>query len=67
MEGGFILDQWHVLTGAVEAPMVAPIHPFECRELDVVERAPGSFTVDVLGLVESVDGFCECVIVGLSG
>ena len=64
MEGGFVLDRWHVLTGAVDASMVVPVHPFERRTLDVVERAAGSFAVDDLGLVESVDGFRECVIVG---
>ena len=55
MEGGFVLDRWHVLTGAVEALMVVPVRPLKRRELDVVERAPGLFTADKLGLVESVD------------
>jgi hypothetical protein len=67
MEGDFVFHRWHVLAGAVDAPVVVPVHPFERRELDVVERAPGSFTVDELGLAESVDGLRECVIIGLSG
>lgn len=61
MEGGFVLDRWHVLTGTVDAPVVVPVHPFGRRKLDVVELASESFTVDELGLVESVDGFRERV------
>jgi len=61
MEGGFVLHRWHVVTGAVDAPIFVPVHPFERRELDVVTCAPGTFTVDELGLVETVNGFCECV------
>jgi hypothetical protein len=66
MEGGFVLDRWHVLAGAVDAPVVVPVHPFERRELDVVPCAPRPFTVDELGLVEAVDGFREGVIIGVT-
>jgi hypothetical protein len=53
------------LAGAVDARVVVPVHPFERRELDVVSCASRPFTVDELGLVETVDGFRECVIIGL--
>ena len=55
MEGGFVLDRWHVLAGSVDAPVVVPFHPFERRELDVVACVPRPLTVDELGLVETVD------------
>jgi hypothetical protein len=50
----------------VDAPVVVPVYPFERRELDVVPCMPRSFTVDEFCLVETVDRFRECVIIGVS-
>jgi hypothetical protein len=43
MEGGFVLDRRNVAAGGMDAPMVAPVYPFERRELDVIPCAPRSF------------------------
>jgi len=49
-----------------EPPVVEPIDPFQGRELDGFEAAPWSTPVDQLGLVETVDGFGERIVVGIS-
>ncbi len=36
--------------------MVVPVDPLECRELDVIDRPPRTFTIDQIGLVDAVDG-----------
>jgi hypothetical protein len=45
MEGGFVLDHWHVFAGGVDASAVIPIHLFERRERDLVERTPRPFSL----------------------
>ena len=65
---GFELDRGHVVEVAVEAFGVVPVHPPECRELDVFDRAPGSLSgsADELGLVEPVDGLSERVVIRIA-
>ena len=41
--------------------IVEPVHPLQGRELDGLERAPWSASMDDLGLVETVDRFGEGV------
>ena len=49
-----------------QASAVEPVDPFERGELDGLEAAPWSTTVDDLGLVEAVDGFGQGVIVAVA-
>ena len=43
--------------------MVEEVDPLERCEFDGIAAAPGSESMDDLGLVEAVDGFGECVVV----
>ena len=54
------------MAGTVDAPVVVPVHLFERRELDVVPCAPRPFAVDEPSLIETVDGFREGVIIGVT-
>ena len=50
---------WDVAEVAVEALSVVPVHPSEGRELEVLDRLPGSGasgSADEFGLVVAVDG-----------
>jgi hypothetical protein len=47
----------------VKSLVVVPVDPFEGRELDVGERLPRSFAVDLLGLVEADRGLGQTVVV----
>src|SRR6476659_2875728 len=49
-----------------EPSVVEPIDPFKGGELDSLEVSPWSAPVDHLGLVETVDGFGESIVVGIS-
>ena len=42
------------------------LNPFQRRELDGLERAPWSTSVDHLGLVETVDRFGESIVVAVA-
>ena len=59
----FELCWGHVVAVAVEALLVEPVHPVECRELELVDVVPagGVGPVDALGLVEPVGGLRESV------
>ena len=46
--------------------MVEPVNPFERRELDGFEISPWPTPMDHLGLVETVDGFGESIVIGIS-
>jgi hypothetical protein len=46
-----------------EATIVEPVHPFEGRELDGLEVAPRSASMDDLSLVEAVDRLGQRVVV----
>ena len=52
--------------GFQEPSIVEPIHPFEGRELDGLEAAPWPAPMDHLSLVETVDGFGESIVIGIS-
>jgi len=47
--------------------IVEPVDPFQGGELDGLERAPWSASVDHLSLVETADGFGESVVVNVKG
>jgi hypothetical protein len=55
-----------VADGLQEPSVVEPIHPFQGRELDGLEAAPWPAPMDHLSLVETVDGFGESVVIGIS-
>ena len=55
MVGGFELRRGDVAAGAVEPAGVPEVDPFGGRELDLLDRSPGSGAVDQLGLVQPVD------------
>ena len=46
--------------------IVEPVDPFQRRELDGLERPPRPTSMDDLGLVETVDGFGESIVLGIS-
>ena len=52
-----------VADGLQQPAIVEPVHPFQRGELDGLERAPRSAPMDDLGLVETVDGFGEGVVI----
>ena len=56
----------YVADGLQEPSVVEPIDPFKGGELDSLEVSPWSAPVDHLGLVETVDGFGESIVVGIS-
>jgi hypothetical protein len=62
------LGRGHVAEVAVEAFGVEPVDPSERRELDVLDAAPGALSgpADGLGLVVSVDGLGERVVVAVA-
>lgn len=43
----------------MEALIVPPPHPFQCRQLDLFDSPPGAASTDQFGLVEPVDGLSE--------
>lgn len=48
--GGFRLSGRDAADGLEQAPVVVPIHPFECGKLDGLEGAPRVSPMDHLGL-----------------
>jgi hypothetical protein len=46
----------------VQARGVEPVDPFQRRQLDIGERLPWAFAVDLLGLEESDRRLGECVV-----
>ena len=55
-----------VSDGLQKASVVEPVDPFEGRELDGLQRFPGSAPTDDLGLVKAVDGFGERVVIAVA-
>jgi hypothetical protein len=51
-----VFDRWDVAAGGVQAAVVEPVDPFQGRDLDVVEAAPGAAAADEFGLVEADQG-----------
>ena len=56
----------YVTDGLQESPVVEPVYPFQRRELDGFEVSPRPAPMDHLGLVETVDGFGESIVIGIS-
>ena len=57
----------NISDGFEQAPAIEPIDPFQRCELDGLEGAPGSAAVDYFGLVKTIDGFGEGIVIGVSG
>lgn len=55
-----------VADGFEQTPVIEPVDPFQCCELDGFKGTPGSPPVDHFGLVESVDRFGERVVVAVT-
>ncbi len=53
-----------VADGLQKAAIIEPVDPFQRRKLDRLEVPPGPASMDDLCLVETVDRFGECVVVG---
>jgi hypothetical protein len=54
-----------VADGLQQPAIIEPVHPFQRRELDSLERPPGPAAVDDLGLVETVDGLGESIVIAV--
>jgi hypothetical protein len=50
VEDLLVLDRCEVVAGSVQPPVVVPVDPFQGRQFDVVETAPGAAGSDPLGL-----------------
>ena len=50
----------------MQALVVEPPHPFQRRELDLLDGSPGSALADQLGLVKRVDRFGESVVIAVA-
>jgi len=55
------LDGWDIVECFVDSLVVEPVDVVECCPFDVFNIAPGSLTVDELGLVEAVETLSECI------
>jgi hypothetical protein len=49
-----------------KTPVVEPLDPVECGELDRLQRFPWSAPMDHLSFVKPVDGLGECVVVAVA-
>ena len=54
-----------VADGLEQPAIVEPVHPLQRRELDSLERPPWPTPVDDLGLVETIDGFGESIVIAV--
>ena len=61
------LRRWEQADGLEQAPVVEPVNPFECGELDRLEMTPESSAPDDLGLEEANHRFSQGVVVGVTG
>ena len=59
------LDRWHVVERLVASSTIEPVDVVECGPFDVLDVASGTFAMDQLGLVETVEGFIEGVVMGI--
>jgi hypothetical protein len=62
--GGLHLDRWDVAAVFVETVAVEPVDPPGRGVFDLVDGPPRLTWFDQLGLVQAVDGFGECVVIG---
>src|SRR5271168_2639960 len=51
--------------GSSSQAIIEPVHPFQRRELDSLEGPPWPAAVDDLGLVETVDGLGESIVIAV--
>jgi hypothetical protein len=56
-----------IADGFEQAAVIEPVDPFQRGVFDIFERAPRALPVDELGLVETVDGFCQGVVITVAG
>jgi hypothetical protein len=61
------LAGWDVAAGAVQPAVVEPAHPFQGRQLCVIEPAPGPAAMNQLGLEQADERFGGGVVVGVGG
>ena len=61
----FVFGGWNVPAGAVQPTVVEPVDPFQGRQLDLVEPAPGAAAPNQLGLEQAVQRLCGGVDVGV--
>jgi hypothetical protein len=71
MTGGVIvalfgLGGWDVADGPEQSPVVERVDPFERGELDSLESSPWPAPMDDLGLVKTVDGLGERIVVAVA-
>jgi hypothetical protein len=58
---------WRDVADGLEQPaVVEPVDPFQRGELDGLERPPWPAPVDDLGLVETIDGLGERVVIAVA-
>lgn len=63
---GFCLGRGNVADGAEKPAIVKPVYPVERRHFNALQAAPRSEAMDHLCLVQAVDRFSKCVIVGVA-
>ena len=57
---------WRDVADRLQQPaIIEPVYPFQRRELDSFERPPRPAPVDDLGLVETVDGLGESIVIAV--
>src|SRR5688572_31219780 len=61
----FGLGRWDIPDGLEQAPVVEPVDPFESGVFNGFKGFPWSSPVDEFGLVETVDGFGQGVVVAV--
>src|SRR4051794_2793443 len=61
----FGLGRWDISDGLEQAPIVEPVDPFEGGVFNGFKGFPWSSPVDEFGLVETVDGFGQGVVVAV--
>ena len=61
----FGLGRWDISDGLEQAPIVEPVDPFEGGVFNGFKGFPWSSPMDEFGLVETVDGFGQGVVVAV--
>jgi hypothetical protein len=54
----FVFGWWEVAYWPEQSAIVEPLHPRQCRSLDIIQAAPGAIVVNKLCLAEPVGGLC---------
>ena len=65
--GGFEISRGNHAQLAVEPELVEPVEVLQGGVLHVFQTTPGTVFADQLGLVETVEGFGQSVVVTLTG